>query len=203
MDTFKGLRSQQFSEIELIGLIISGQKKLFEYVMRGYNQQLYRIGMSILHRDVDVEDMMQNTYLKAYEHLNEFEQKSLLGTWLTRIMINECLLQKKKNQRFDTESTESYSDSRIDIQTPENILVSKELGLRLEEAINKLPEQYRLVFILREIENLSVRETGEALNMGVSNVKASLSRAKTMLRKDLIGYLNDHLFKLYRSHCDK
>jgi RNA polymerase sigma factor (sigma-70 family) len=203
MDAFKGLRSQQFSEIELISLIVSGQKRLFEYVMRGYNQRLYRIGMSILHRDVDVEDMMQNTYLKAYEHLNEFEQKSLLGTWLTRIMINECLLQKKRNRRFDIESAESYSDSRTDIQTPENILVSKELGLQLEDAISRLPEQYRLVFVLREIENLSVKETGEALSIGVSNVKASLRRAKTMLRKDLIGYLSDHLFKLYRSRCDK
>ncbi|TKC59962.1 sigma-70 family RNA polymerase sigma factor [Pedobacter hiemivivus] len=169
MDTFKGLRSQQFSEIELISLIVSGQKRLFEYVMRGYNRRLYRIGMSILHRDVDVEDMMQNTYLKAYEHLNEFEQKSLLGTWLTRIMINECLLQKKRNRRFDIESAESYSGSRTDMQTPENILVSKELGLQLEDAISRLPEQYRLVFVLREIENLSVKETGEALSIGVLN----------------------------------
>jgi len=203
MNAFKGLWSQQFSEAELISLITSGQKRLFEYVMRGYNQRLYRVGMSILHRDADVEDMMQNTYLKAYEHLNEFEQKSLLGTWLTRIMINECLLQKKRNQHFDAESAESYLENMTDLQTPEKILINKELGQQLEGAIRSLPEQYRLVFILREIENLSVKETGETLNIGLSNVKASLSRAKIMLRKDLISYLGDNIFKLHRSRCDK
>jgi len=188
MNSFKGLRPQQFPEAELISLIISGQKQLFVYITRGYNQRLYRIGMSILHRGVDVEDMMQNTYLKAYEHLNEFEQKSLLGTWLTRIMINECLLQKKRNQNFDTESAESYLENKANMQTPEIILINKELGLQLDDAVRRLPERYRLVFMLREIENLSVKETAEALDIGVSNVKACLSRAKTLLRERINGF---------------
>jgi len=84
----------------LIRRILSGEKKLFENIMRSYNQRLYRIGMSVLQNDMEAEDAMQNAYINAFEHLGQFEARSSFGTWLTRIMLNECLAQKKKKSKF-------------------------------------------------------------------------------------------------------
>lgn len=174
-----------FSEVELISLIISGQKRLFKFIMGAFHLRLYKIGMSILHDDIEVEDTLQNTYIKAYEHLNRFKQKSSLATWISRIMINECLLQKKRNQLLKAKTTESSLARKIKLQSPEEILINKELHIHLENALKKLPERYRQVFVSREVENLSVKETSKALNIKEPNVKTALYRAKTMLRKDL------------------
>ena len=188
----------QLTDEVLISRILSGEKKLFEQIMRSYNQRLYRMGMSILNIAAEVEDAMQNTYINAYLHLSQFENRSLFSTWLTRIMLNECLAQKKKklNPAMEKQSGDQNGN------TPATALANKELSVVLENAVGRLHEKYRLVFVLREIEDLTVKQTAEILSIEESNVKARLSRAKAMLRENLSGYLKDQLYPFHLSRCD-
>jgi RNA polymerase sigma factor (sigma-70 family) len=186
----------------LIRKILSGDKHLFEHVMRTYNQRLYRIGMSILNDDQDTEDAMQTAYINAYEHLHTFEERSAFGTWLTRIMLNECLARKKKKLKFSMD-LKRQPGIQIDMVTPARLLANKELGDVLEVAMGRLPEKYRLVFVLREIEEMSVRQTAETLGLEESNVKARLSRAKAMLRENLQGFMKENVYSFHLTRCDR
>lgn len=185
------------SDEMLVRFILDGDKRLFEQLIRRYNQRLYRLGMTLLGDAAEAEDAMQAAYIKAYEHLERFEQRSSFGTWLTRIMINECL-QRKRRQ----ELRRGHVISPFTMNSPDHILANKELNALLEEAIARLPEKYRTVFVLREIEDMSVRETGEALEIGEANVKVRLNRAKVMLREYLGGYMRDRVFGFHLSRCD-
>jgi RNA polymerase sigma-70 factor (ECF subfamily) len=186
---------------ELIARIQGGEKRLFEVLIRKYNQRLYRIGMSILENDMETEDAMQAAYINAYEHLSGFEQRSSFGTWLTRIMINQCLEQKRRKKQAPVNFEQT--DNVINMTTPFNELVNKELSHVLENAITQLPEKYRLVFVLREIEDMSVRETSATLQIEESNVKVRLNRAKTMLRENLNSYMKDRVYSFHLTRCDR
>jgi RNA polymerase sigma factor (sigma-70 family) len=190
------------SDDVLIRKILSGEKRLFEHIMRSYNQRLYRIGMSILNNDMETEDAMQTAYINAYEHLSSFEERSSFGTWLTRIMVNECLAQKKKKKRFKME-IEKQPGNFINMRTPAFVLANKELSGVLENAVGQLPEKYRLVFVLREIEEMSVRQTSETLSIEESNVKARLSRAKMMLRENLNGFMKENVYSFHLTRCNR
>jgi RNA polymerase sigma factor (sigma-70 family) len=194
------LQSEQIPDLELVKQILAGEKRLFEQVIRRYNQRLFRVGMSILQSDAYAEEAMQASYVNAYEHLDKFENRSTFGTWLTRIMINECLALKKKQQRMVSASEQP--ENRINMATPDSVLANKELNTALENAIAKLPEKYRLVFFLREIEDMSVRETSQALGIEEPNVKVRLNRAKTMLRETLSGYMKESVYHFHLSRCD-
>lgn len=186
---------------ELIARIQSGEKRLFESLIRKYNQRLYRIGMAVLADEAEAEDAMQTAYINAYEHLSQFERRSSFGTWLTRIMLNQCYEQKRKNKHLL--SSLEQTDNFMDMKTPANELANKELSNLLEQAIAQLPEKYRLVFVLREIEDMSVRETSMALHIEEPNVKVRLNRAKSMLRENLGGYMKDHVYNIHLSKCDR
>jgi RNA polymerase sigma factor (sigma-70 family) len=196
------LPADQLGDIELITRILAGEKRLFEFIVRRHNQRLFRIGMSLLNECTEVEDAMQTTYIKAYEHLATFEQRSSLGTWLVRILLNECLAQKKRNRRTNARYKEEEMNNKTTMNTPSNILLNKELGKVLENALAHLPEKYRMVFVLREIEEMSTRDTGDALGIEEPNVKVRLNRAKTMLRENLNGYFRGNAYPFHLSRCD-
>ena len=143
----------QVSDEEIIKRVIAGEKRLYEAIMRRYNARLYRIGMSIVGNDTDVEEIMQVAYIKAYEHLHTFNHKSGFGTWLTRILINESLLHLKKSKRFKSmeANDETFSTHKMpeNDNTPVKVLLNKELSKVLEQSLEQLPEKYRLVFVLR------------------------------------------------------
>lgn len=182
--------------------ILSGEQWYFEYIIRKYNKRLYRIGMSILNDDMQVEDAMQVSYMKAYRHLADFEHRSSFGTWLSKIMLNECLAQK--NKKFRLKNMEEKYDQKLNsISTPAHLLLNKELSGILEAAIAELPEKYRMVFVLREVEDLSVRETAEVLMLEESNIKVRLNRAKTMLREHLTGYIKENVYCFHLTRCDR
>lgn len=189
------------SDEEIIEEILKGGKRQYEILIRKYNQRLYRIGMSILANEAETEDAMQTAYINAYEHLADFEHRASFGTWLTRIMLNQCLEQKRKKKLVVTGLAQS--DNVMSMKTPVSELVNKELSNILEQAINQLPEKYRLVFVLREIETMSVRETSEALNIEEPNVKVRLNRAKAMLRENLNGYMKDQVYNFHLLKCDR
>jgi RNA polymerase sigma factor (sigma-70 family) len=194
------------SDEELVAGILKGKKKLFEILMRRHNARMYRIGMSIVNNDSAIEDLMQNAYVKAYEHLERFEQRASFGTWLTRIMINECMQYVKKSKRTETLETqkEQYMYQNTDRQTPSAITLNRELARALEGALLELPEKYRLVFVMREMEGMSVADTVTALDVSESNVKVRLNRAKEMLRDKLNNYYSsDAIFPFHLERCDR
>ncbi|HEY2350177.1 MAG TPA: sigma-70 family RNA polymerase sigma factor [Puia sp.] len=190
------------SEPDLIEDILDGEAGLYEYFIRKYNQRLFRTGMSILNNDNEVEDAMQTSYIKAYEHLRDFKNRSSFGTWVTRIMINECLLQKKNKQRLKIVGG-NHPEKISHMDTPAKSLINKELAAVLENAIAGLPEKYRLVFLLREVEDLSVKETADVLALEESNIKVRLNRAKTMLRENLSGYVKENIYSFHFTRCDR
>jgi len=188
-------------DLDLVKRILAGEKKLFELLIRKYNQRLYRIGMSILDNEAETEDAMQTAYINAYQHLAGFEQRSSFGTWLTRIMLNQCYEQKRKARYVFTDLGTNVNFTHMN--TPAKELANKELSKVLEHAIAQLPEKYRLVFVLREIEDMSVHETSATLNIEEPNVKVRLNRAKSMLRNSLHAYIKDSVYDFHLSRCDK
>lgn len=191
---------------ELITRILRGEKDLYALIVRRYNQRLYRVGMGILNDDSEVEDAMQVTYISAWENLGKFKFKSSFSTWITRIMINESLLRIKKRKHFFemNEDTINHCQQNMSSQNAASKLINAELKKTLETAIHKLPEKYRAVFILREIENMSVAETKACLAISEINVKVRLNRAKSMLRNTLNElYRSENVFEFHLSRCDR
>lgn len=195
------IQLREISDETLIINVLSGDKPAFEYLIRRYNQRLFRIGMSMLGNESDVEDAMQSAYINAWLNLGRFRGESAFGTWLTRIMLNQCLEQQRKNRLM--KSTILQSDNAMNTRTPGSELANKELSSLLENAMSRLPEKYRLVFVLREVEDLSVKATSEVLEIGVSNVKTRLNRAKAMLREDLKGYMKENVYAFDLKRCDR
>lgn len=186
---------------EIIERILKGEKELYEKLIRKYDQRLFRISMSIINDEAEARDIMQNTYLNAYLQLSSLENKTGFSTWLTRILINESLLRKKK--KIKHEQILNTQSKKNNDETPLKSLLNKELKTLLEKVIADLPEKYKLVFVMREIEEMSTRETMEVLKLSESNVKIRLSRAKEMLREKLTGKKLKEVFKFRLPLCDE
>jgi len=197
------------SDIEVINRISQGEKNLYVVIVRRYNQRLYRVGMSILNDDTDVQDAMQVAYINAYENLQKFAFKSNFSTWLTRILINECLLRLKRREKTIT-MNENNMENELrnwpadEPQTPVTKILNSELKNILDDVIRRLPEIYRTVFVMREIENMNVAETQECLAISEVNVKVRLNRAKAMLRNLLSHYYKkEDILHFHLSKCDR
>ena len=199
----------QMPDVEIIARVLGGEKDLYAMLVRRYNPRLYRVGMSIINDDSDVEDMMQTAYIKAYENLGKFSFRADFSTWLTRILINECfqLLRKRKySEKLNGTimENETFHQRAVDMATPAAKLLNTELKSILEQAILQLPEKYRTVFIMREIENMNVAETKACLDISGINVKVRLNRAKALLRKSLkTFYKSEDVLNFHLSRCDK
>ena len=209
MDMRETFVTDTISDHEIITRILHGEKNLYSLIVRRYNQRLYRVAMSIINDDAEVEDVMQVAYINAYENLGKFAFKASFSTWLTRILINESLLRLKKrgksiNMNDDTMDKEIYQQHKIEVQTPVAKMLNSELKFALEEAIRQLPEKYRAVFIMREIEDMNVAETQACLDISEANVKVRLNRAKALLKESLSGfYKKEDILHFHLSRCDR
>lgn len=200
---------EHYTDIEVIGKILKGENQLYELLIRRNNPFLYRIGRSYNYNHHDTEDLMQETYINAFYSLSKFENKSSFKTWITRIMLNNCYHKKQKfnfRNEYPTEDIQTERNNPMfhhHINTEKNVL-NKELGLVLENALNNIPEDYRLVFTLRELNGLNISETSEVVNISETNVKARLSRAKTMLRSEIEKmYSPADIYEFNLVYCDK
>lgn len=196
---------------EVVGRVLAGETALFEILMRRYNQRLYRVSRVILRDDSEAEDVMQDAYVRAYEHLNQFAGRAAFSTWLTRIAIHEALARKRKRGRMDEldalpSNGESMSIMKSSAPSPEAGTATAEARELLEQAIDNLPEAYRAVVMLREVEEMSVAETAESLGVSDAVVKTRLHRAHAMLRKELYARAKGRATDLYQFHavrCDR
>jgi RNA polymerase sigma-70 factor (ECF subfamily) len=180
---------EDWSDEQVVVSILQGETGLYEIIMRRYNQRLYRIARSILREDTEAEDVMQDTYVRAYQNLSQFAGRSRFAAWLTRIAVNEALGRRKYSQRhleiegMPAEKQEALLTSRS--ANPEHQAATRELGTLLEAAILSLPDAYRPVLMMRDVEEMSTVETATALDLSEENVKVRLHRARAMLRREL------------------
>ena len=182
------MTATELTDEQVITEILAGEKNKYALLMRKYNQRLYRITKGYLQDEAEIEDTMQDTYVKAYQNLAKFEGRSQFGTWVTKILINECLQRVKKISRkdlYENTAENSITMNITDHQNPETKALNRELKQVLEKNIESLPEKYKVVFLMREVEHMSIEETSQVLDLSIANVKIRLNRAKAMLRKSL------------------
>lgn len=198
---------EKLTEAEIIERILKGEKPLYEIIVRRFNPYLYKIGRSYNYNHEDTQDLMQDTYVDAFRNLSQFEQRANFKTWLIRIMLNNCYRKKEKfsfkNEYVQAEINENvnpmFSNSNNDVNKH---IYNRELGHIIEESLNKIPEDYRLVFSLREMTGLNVVETASLLEISEANVKVRLNRAKSMLRTEIEkSYSVDEIFEFNLIYC--
>lgn len=180
----------------------SGDRAEFARLVDTYSPFVYRLGLRMLKSPQDAEDVLQETFIKAYRHLDGFDGRAHISTWLYRIATNEALMLLRKKHP-DTISVNEPWENEIEDQEPlqivdwcclpEGELMSEEARENLDRAVDNLPASLRVIFVLREIEGLSTREAAEVLGLSEAAVKTRLSRARLKLREDLSTYFGERL----------
>lgn len=213
MKSFRIIKIQpgRITDYDVVERILNGEKELYEILLKRYNQTLYRVVRGYL-RDDEAEDVMQETYLKAFRNLHQFRgQTAAFSTWLIRIGINEALQSLRKRKRLQQShifENNKSPDELINLHTsakmnPEQQLINNEGRLLIEQAIEQLPEKYRIVYILREVEGMKNPEIADCLEISESNVKVRFHRAKELLKEKLLQLSsNNSVFGFGDSRCD-
>lgn len=200
---------EELPDRQVVNNILNGNKEWFEVLIRRYNQSLYRAIRSYLKEDSDVEDAMQDVYLKAFQKLDQFHGDSAFATWLIRIGINEalqCLRKKKKEERLIESNFDKniFNLSPVHDMNPENKAIQAEVRLMLEAAIDALPLIYRTVYILKEVEGMENPAIAIALELSESNVKVRIHRAKKLLKEQLLKMSSSiEVFEFGNKRCDR
>jgi RNA polymerase sigma-70 factor (ECF subfamily) len=206
------ISQEPLSDDEVVARVLAGETSIFEIVMRRYNQRLYRVARAILRNDGEAEDVMQDAYVRAYEHLDQFEGRAKFSTWLTRIAVHEALARQRRENRYQELEPMSESDGdpmdgfASTALTPEEQVSNSEIRSLLEKAVGTLPDAYRTVFVLRDIEDMSTTDTANALEISEENVKVRLHRARALLRKtlyDRAGMERKDAFNFHAVRCDR
>src|SRR5919197_594833 len=182
------------SDAEIVERVRNGETALFEVLMRRHNQRVYRVARAVIKDEAEAEDVMQQAYINAFTHLNQFQDRSQFSTWLTRIALHEALARRRK--RKPEESTEDVMET----------LTSTQPDPERQAYVDALPESYRLVFMLREIEGLSTSETAAGLDLGDEAVKTRLHRAKAMVRSAIaerMGASSAEAFAFPATRCNR
>lgn len=187
-----------FDDIALATEAKQGDKGAFTELMNRYAQRVFRVARHITKNDQDAEDVLQDTFLKAYSRLGQFEGNAKFYTWIVRVAVNEALMRMRRGKNRVTVSLDQEletSDGAIqrelpaETESPEESLSRTELRESLTQAIDSLSEIYRPVFVLRDVEGLSTEETAEMLNLSLPAVKSRLLRARLQLRQKLRRFL--------------
>jgi RNA polymerase sigma-70 factor, ECF subfamily len=207
----------QLSDDALVARIAGGDKDAFEPLMRRHNRTLFRVARSILKDDAEAEDALQNAYLLAYRTLSDFRADSKLSTWLTRIVINEALARLRKSRRraeiihleagMDDEQIQAAGDDdATSADEPQAAAMRAQTRRLLERKIDDLPELFRTVFVLREVEEMSVEEVSCALGIPVATVRTRHFRGRSMLREALsreVDFALEDAFNFDGQRCDR
>jgi RNA polymerase sigma-70 factor (ECF subfamily) len=190
--------SENRDEAQMIVSILAGDTQIFHDLIRPYERSVYVMALSFLQNEADAEDAAQEAFLKAFRNLASFRGEAKFGTWLVSIALNEARSRIRKRKTVKMESLDEPADGQAHIspallrdwrEVPLQALERKEIRFLLQKAIAGLPLIYREVFLLRDIEELSVNESAESLGISVASVKVRLHRARMMLQKTLVPQL--------------
>lgn len=198
----------------LVRRVLDGDRSAFEIVMRRHNRRLYRLARATLKNDVEAEDALQEAYLRAYRSMAQFRGDATLSTWLARILLNECFGRLRRDARRQNVIPITRSLSEIDVDAmPDNdsedldkSLIRAELRELLERKLDQLPAAFRTVFVLRSVEDMSVEETAQCLDIPEATVRSRHFRAKSLLRESLTQGLDlaeRDMFEFGGDHCDR
>ncbi len=186
-------------ERELVERAKNGEPSAFRVIMERNNRRLYRVARAVMKDDIEAEDVVQETYLRAFSNLSKFRGEASLTTWLTRIALNEALgLKRKQRVTVTLESVETAQKTSAQIirfpamnteTDPERSAAQREIRKLLERAVDALPEPFRLVFVMRDVEGMSIEETASRVGIRPETVKTRLHRARQLLRRSLDGQL--------------
>jgi RNA polymerase sigma-70 factor, ECF subfamily len=202
-------------DTELVQRALARDGKAFRTIMQTYNQRLYRIARSILRNDSEAEDIVQESYVRAFTHLASFRGESSLATWLSRITINEALGRLRRQRPMVDVATPETKTAVAEIiqfplsarsEDPERTMAQREILQLVERATDNLPEVFRTVFITRVIEGMSVKETAELLGLRPETVKTRLHRARRLVREQLdkqIGPVLMDAFPFAGRRCER
>jgi len=202
------LGHDRVSDDEIVKRVLSGDTGLFELLIRRHDQRVYRLAIAIVRNEADAEDIAQETYLRAFQHLAKFEGRAKFTTWLLKIALHEALARCRDKAHFEdldeiAESDVAHGDPR---SGPEQTLARSEMRDLVKRAIDELPPTLRTVLMLREIEGMSTAEAAEVLEISEDNLNVRLHRAKAALRERLIERAGDegpHLFIFEAPRCER
>jgi RNA polymerase sigma-70 factor (ECF subfamily) len=198
----------------LIRRVLAGDERAFEQVMRRYNQRLFRLARATLRDDGEAEDALQEAYVAAFRGLSRFRGDSSLGTWLSRLVLNECLGRKRRAARREqiapavpmAEAGEIETMAADDVDAPDMLAARDQVRTLLERKLDELPDDFRAVFVLRSVEELSVEETAESLGLPEATVRSRHFRARHLLRAalaDTIDSAERNMFGFAGERCDR
>lgn len=205
-------RGESMEDEEVVKSVLDGDTGMFEILMRRHNQRLYRVARAILQDDAEAEDLIQDTYVRAYQHLRQFEGRAKFSTWLSRIAVHEAFARRRRRGLYtEMDPMSEQQREKMDriaspAPSPEQQASTSETGRLLELAIGALPEIYRTVFVLREVENMDTGDTASVLGITEENVKTRLHRARALLRKRLYAQVGAHSKEAFLFHavrCDR
>jgi RNA polymerase sigma-70 factor (ECF subfamily) len=184
--------------------VLRGNREMFEVIVRHHNARLYRVGMAYLRDHARAEDAMQNAYIHAFLHLQRFDRHAAFGTWLTWIMINECLMMLRRDKGHPSEPLDDSDEAHAAVEAVASDAVQiTEMKTLLENAIGALPQNYRAVYVLREVQQLTTAETAAALGISEESVKVLLHRARARLKDVLLkSAAAVELFPYPAEYCD-
>lgn len=206
--------SEWVAETRLIDRINAGEESAFRQLMQRYNQSLYRVARAIVSDDAEAEDVLQESYTRAFAAMSGFRGDSSLGTWLTRIVINEGR-GRLRRRRTVTQAADALKQQGATVigfpggqpvESPDTHVARAETRVLLEQAIDSLPDVFRPTFILRDIQEFTVEETAEILGVQPETVKTRLFRARRLLRKSLDATLADAVrgsFPFLGKRCER
>jgi len=186
-----------FDEAPFVAQARKGDDRAFAELVKRYEAKIFRLAQHITQNREDAEDVLQETFLRAYEHLDQFQGNSKFYTWIVRIAVNQALMKLRRRRTDKSVSLDESIDTGEDTVTreiaawdedPEQRFSREELGEILDSAIQTLAPAYRSVFLLRDVDDLSTEETAEALGLSVPAVKSRLLRARLQLREKLTRY---------------
>jgi RNA polymerase sigma-70 factor (ECF subfamily) len=190
---------------EIVARVCGGEGHLFEQLMRRHNQQVYRAVRAILRDEYESEDVMQDAYVRAYEHLGGFEGRSKFSTWLTRIALHEALARARRHRRFDSiDDIETMPGSFA--RSREQHTSDVEVQRLIERAVGTLPEHFRSAFVLRAVQGMSGAEVAQCLDLPEATVKTRLVRARARLKELLVASSGTSVRSIYDFHlsrCDR
>jgi RNA polymerase sigma factor (sigma-70 family) len=200
-------------ELPLVDRVAAGDRSAFELLMRRHNRRLYRLARATLRDEAEAQDAMQEAYLCAYRTIAQFRGDAALSTWLSRLVLNECLGRLRRSARRQnvipmvSSNTDVNTDTMIadTAELPDGAVERVQMRAVLERKVDELPESFRVVFVLRSVEELSVEETAQCLDIPEATVRSRHFRAKSLLRESLARELDlaeRDLFEFGGSHCD-
>jgi RNA polymerase sigma-70 factor (ECF subfamily) len=197
----------ELTDEEVVSRVTAGDRAKFEILMRRHNQRIYRTVRALVRSEEEIEDVMQQTYLNAFAHLDQYMARSQFSTWLTRIAINEVLGRRRRRRAAFGETADDGILDFADPTTPdpERQALSTELRRVIEDETCALPDAFRLTFMMRDVEGLSTAETASCLGISEDLVRTRLHRARMMLRERLdrrVGGVTGSTFTFGGSRCD-